>query len=85
MKREVKTLINLALKVNDRTEHHVFIDVSPHVKGLSFRIYEEGWKTQESPDYSYTLYYDRLIDPSKTRTIKLRFADLLDGEADDKT
>jgi len=61
MKREVKKLIDTCIKINDTTKHDAFFSVEAHVRELSIRVYEGGWKRdheeQQETDFNTSIYY----------------------------
>ena len=58
MRKEIKRLIDTCIKINDTTEHHAFVDISPHCNLLRIRVYREGWHNNFDPDFKANLYWD---------------------------
>lgn len=43
-KETLLEIVSLAYEINQNTNHHVFVDISPHVDRIDIRVYENGWK-----------------------------------------
>ena len=54
---KVKELFDLAMKVNEETEHDIFINISPHVKTLYLDIHYWGWSRGVPSDLEYRYSY----------------------------
>ena len=54
---KVKELIDLAMRVNEETEHDIFINISPHVKALYLDIHYWGWNKGVPRDLEYRYSY----------------------------
>lgn len=48
--------------------HHLFINLSPHVKQVSIQLHIDGWK-EGGPDYSNFFYYDQSNWDIKAKSI----------------
>ncbi len=42
-KRQIKQVVSLALLVQNKTEHDVFIDTMPHIKSVGVKVCLGGW------------------------------------------
>lgn len=52
------------MKINETTEHNVFVYLFSHVSDISVSIFYNGW-TNRNADKEYTCYYD--LDYSNPR------------------
>lgn len=53
-RREKNDLFNLALQVNERTPHHIFVSYSPHIETpLALSFYPEGWTTETEGEHVF--------------------------------
>lgn len=52
----IKQLMGLALRVNRETKHSVFVEFAGHVDSLVVSAYAGGYKSEEYPDYDWTVW-----------------------------
>lgn len=55
---KVGKIFNLVLEVNERTKHHAFFHLSPHVQGVRVEIFENGWERNKEKCVIMLAYYD---------------------------
>lgn len=69
----LQKIILKAYKVNENTEHTVFVDFSGHVKWIEINIYLNGWKKNKEKDIELIayLYEDKAIEQLKNILKKL--------------
>ena len=54
----VRTIQTLSMKINLNSTTDIFTEFLGHVNGFHFRLYLNGWKSGEKPDYNKTVYID---------------------------
>lgn len=52
----IKQIMGLALRVNRETKHSVFVEFSGHVDALMVSVCVGGYKSEEYPDYDWTVW-----------------------------
>lgn len=52
----IKQIMGLALRVNRETKHSVFVEFAGHVDSLVVSAYAGGYKSEEYPDYDWTVW-----------------------------
>lgn len=45
------TIMQEAMEVNTNTNHHVFVNYSPHVNAISVEVYKDGWSEGKESEY----------------------------------
>lgn len=51
-------MMKTAAIISNNTKAKVFVQYSGHVNVVDVRIYSNGWKAYEHPDYSQSFYID---------------------------
>lgn len=57
LNRRTAQLMELALRVNRETKHHVFVNYFGHVEKLEIDIYLDGWKTGRNADWRKDIWF----------------------------
>lgn len=64
----VKELVEKAIvdcfRVVGNGEYCISVDVMSHINGVTFLIYEKGWKVGVYPNYSIIIYLDGGLKPT---------------------
>ena len=71
--------MNMAIRINENTEHDVFVGIYPHVDQLEFRIYVDGWETEKDPDY-YEFKLSPKLDHALCEKLVDVFKELIGGK-----
>ena len=52
-------ITKLAMEINELGKHQVFVDISPHVRGVSISINEGEWTSHKDDIFGSSFYYDK--------------------------
>ena len=58
MEQKIKRIVGLAFRVSTTSNADVFVDYTPHICALQYRIFWSGWKAYGDPDKAETIYLD---------------------------
>lgn len=57
--KRVLKVTELVMEINEKTAHHAFLRINPHVKSADITIHYGGWAAKEGdPDIFLYIYYD---------------------------
>ena len=56
---KVLEITKLAMEINELGKHQVFVDISPHVRGVSVSINEGEWISHQDNIFGSSFYYDK--------------------------
>ena len=83
VKDKIRRLVDLVYEVNEKTDNHVFLNISGHVKQVSVHGYKGQFEKYKKRAISFEFYWDKDFTKEYEDGEKVLLGLLKEGDIDD--